>query len=132
MQRIRLIIVASLLALSLVGCAQQRADSAPEEVAALPATFANVVAASGKVVPAEWATLSFETGGPVEWLVAEGSQVAAGDTLARLDATDLEHAVALPGRRWRRLRRNWWRPRPALLRRRQLPLRELSSWRREA
>ena len=46
MQRIRLIIVASLLALSLVGCAQQRADLAPEEVAALPATFANVVVTS--------------------------------------------------------------------------------------
>jgi multidrug efflux pump subunit AcrA (membrane-fusion protein) len=94
MQRTRLIIVASLLALSLVRCAGQKADSTPEEAAALTATFANVVTASGKVVPARWATLSFEAGGRVEWLVVEGSEVAAGDTLARLDTTDLEHAVA--------------------------------------
>jgi HlyD family secretion protein len=94
MQRIRLIIVASLLALSLAGCTGQEAASVPGEVAALPTTFENVVTASGKVVPARWATLSFEAGGRVEWLVAEGSQVAAGDTLARLDATDLQHAVA--------------------------------------
>ncbi|MGA9350993.1 MAG: biotin/lipoyl-binding protein [Anaerolineae bacterium] len=94
MQRIGLIIVASLLVLSLVGCTGQEAASAPKENPALPAIFENVVTASGKVIPARWATLSFEAGGRVEWLVAEGSGVTAGDTLARLDATDLEHAVA--------------------------------------
>jgi HlyD family secretion protein len=94
MQRIRLVIFAGLLVLGLVGCTGQGAASLPEEVSALPAIFENVVTASGKAVPAQRATLSLETGGRVEWLVAEGSEVAAGDALARLDATDLEHAVA--------------------------------------
>ena len=86
--------IALVIGLAATGCAGQKAASATEEVSAPAAVFGNVVTASGKVVPARWATLSFETGGRVEWLVAEGSQVAAGETLARLDATDLEHAVA--------------------------------------
>ena len=47
MPRIRLVIMASLLAASLVGCIGQGATSEPEEVTALPATFANVATASG-------------------------------------------------------------------------------------
>jgi len=67
--------LAIVLIISLVatGCAEQKAVSAPEENPDLPAVFGNVVTASGKVVPERWATLSFETGGRVEWLVAEGS-----------------------------------------------------------
>lgn len=95
MQSVRLAIVVSLLALSVVGCEGQEVVSTPEVVSSSPAVYGNVVTASGKVVPAQWATLSFETGGRVTWLVAEGSQVTVGEMLARLDATDLEHAVAL-------------------------------------
>jgi HlyD family secretion protein len=90
----RMLGIVLVIGLVATGCTGQGAASEPEEVAALPATFGNVVTASGKVVPSRWATLGFEAGGRVEWLVAEGSEVAAGDTLARLDATDLEHAVA--------------------------------------
>ncbi len=95
MQSVRLFVVVSLLAWSVVGCRGQEAVSTPEVVASLPSVYGNVVTASGKVVPAQWATLSFEIGGRVTWLVAEGSHVTAGQVLARLDATDLEHAVAL-------------------------------------
>lgn len=90
----RMLGIVLVIGLAATGCTRQGATSVPEEVADLSETFGNVVTASGKVVPARWATLSFEAGGRVEWVVAEGSQVAAGDTLARLDATDLEHAVA--------------------------------------
>ena len=90
----RMLAIVLIISLVATGCAEQKAVSAPEENPALPAVFGNVVTASGKVVPARWATLSFETGGRVEWLVAEGSEVDAGEVLARLDATDLEHAVA--------------------------------------
>ncbi len=90
----RILGIAWVIGLVATGCTGQGAASEPEEVAALPALFENVVSASGKVVPVRWATLSLETGGRVEWLVAEGSEVAAGEELARLDATDLEHVVA--------------------------------------
>lgn len=90
----RILGIALVIGLVATGCTGREAASPPEEVSAMPVAFGNVVTASGKVVPARWATLSFETSGLVTWLVAEGSQVAAGDVLARLDATDLEHAVA--------------------------------------
>lgn len=90
----RMLGIVLVIGLVATGCAGQKAASVTEEVAALPPTFGNVVTASGKVVPARWATLSFETGGRVEWLNVEGSEVADGKVLARLDATDLEHAVA--------------------------------------
>ncbi len=54
-----------------------------------------VVSASGTVVPARWARLSFKIGGRVEELAVEvGDEVVAGQILARLDAAELEHAVA--------------------------------------
>jgi HlyD family secretion protein len=80
--------------LVVTGCASQDEASTPQEDSVVSTFFANVVTASGKVVPAQWAGLSFETGGRVEWLVEEGEQVSAGEVLARLDAADLDHAVA--------------------------------------
>lgn len=54
----------------------------------------DVVAASGVVVPLQEAVLSIRASGRlVEVLVAEGDQVTAGQTLARIDARDLEQAL---------------------------------------
>lgn len=53
-----------------------------------------IVWASGKVLPARWATLSFNVGGRLaEMAVTEGEQVEAGQMLARLEATTLEQGV---------------------------------------
>jgi HlyD family secretion protein len=54
-----------------------------------------VVSATGVVIPARWATLSFGMGGVVDQvLVAEGDQVEEGQVLVQLDDSDLEDAVA--------------------------------------
>ena len=54
-----------------------------------------VVSASGKVLPRQWANLSFRTGGPIVELKAQsGETVKAGAVLARLDAVDAKLAVA--------------------------------------
>jgi len=92
----KFLLIGIVLAVGLLttGCGSREAASTPETESSVRALFGNVVTASGKVVPLQWATLSFETGGRLEWLTAEGSQVTAGEVLARLDATDLEHAVA--------------------------------------
>jgi HlyD family secretion protein len=53
-----------------------------------------VVAATGVVVPSQWATLSFRTGGVVEGvLVREGDEVQEGQLLVHLDDSDLQYAV---------------------------------------
>ncbi len=53
-----------------------------------------VVAATGVVTPASWATLSFGMSGVVDQvLVEEGDQVEDGQVLVRLDSSDLEDAV---------------------------------------
>lgn len=90
----RTISIVMVIGLMAVGCAGQKAASTQEEPPVVSAVYGNVVTATGKAVPAQWAALSFETGGRVEWLVAEGSHVEAGEVLARLDATDLEHTAA--------------------------------------
>jgi HlyD family secretion protein len=55
-----------------------------------------VIWSSGEVVPARWASLSFPIGGQiVELPVAEGTTIAAGTVLARLDAAELKDAVAV-------------------------------------
>jgi HlyD family secretion protein len=53
-----------------------------------------VVRARGQVVPVQWMTLSFQTGGRVaELAVQVGDVVQAGDVLARLDTRTLELEV---------------------------------------
>ncbi len=55
---------------------------------------ARVVSATGVVVPARWATLSFKIGGRVEEVLVEaGTQAQEGEVLIQLEATDLEYAV---------------------------------------
>jgi len=50
--------------------------------------------ALGSLAPAKEKWLSFEAGGPLQELhVAEGQQVKAGQTLAKLDSTSLERSV---------------------------------------
>jgi len=72
----------------------QRPETSPE-VAVEEEEIVPVVSASGEVVPARWAKLSFKLSGRVEELAVEvGDEVVAGQLLARLDAAELEHAVA--------------------------------------
>ncbi|MBN1487133.1 MAG: HlyD family secretion protein [Anaerolineae bacterium] len=52
------------------------------------------VRARGEVIPALRATLSYQNSGRVvEWLVEEGQQIKAGQSLGRLDTTQLEIAL---------------------------------------
>ena len=94
MKRYNLIIV-SLIALVLSGCAsgQARNTPTPQPPSILPA----VVSASGKLLPARWAHLSFQSavgGRIVEVKVQAGELVTAGQMLARLDDTDAKLALA--------------------------------------
>ena len=90
----RMILSLSLVALILAACGGSTTE--PTEQAPLTSStyFGNVATASGKVVPDRWSTLSFEAGGRLTWLAAEGAEVKAGEALARLDDADRQHAVA--------------------------------------
>ena len=56
--------------------------------------FDRVVSATGEVVPARWAQLSFKIGGRLDELaVQEGDRVEVGYVLARLETGDLERQV---------------------------------------
>jgi HlyD family secretion protein len=87
----RFILVAGALALTLAGCgggAEETPTPMPE-----PA-FESLVSVTGEVLPAEWATLSIQTGGTVDQILVEpGDEVQAGDLLVKLDTTDAELAV---------------------------------------
>ncbi len=66
----------------------------PEPQTEVVEEVASVVWASGKVLPARWARLSFNIGGRLaEVNVEPGQQVEAGEVLARLDTTTLEQQV---------------------------------------
>jgi HlyD family secretion protein len=87
-----LLFVGLLVGLLVSGCGgEETAVSTPDPT--LTQNFGNIVSASGKVMPVQWATMSFESGGRLEWLIEEGSQVAAGAELARLDTTTLKQSV---------------------------------------
>jgi multidrug efflux pump subunit AcrA (membrane-fusion protein) len=88
-------VVAILVFLSvlIVGCSGQDANSESNDTSNEQTNFSNIATASGKVVPVQWADLSFENSGQLTFLVAEGSEVQAGEQLAQLDATNLELAV---------------------------------------
>lgn len=81
----------------LAGCTAQTSRSQPSATPVSPETEAElegVIWASGEVVPARWAYLSFEVSGRVaQVLVQEGDQVRAGQVLAQLYVPDLEQAV---------------------------------------
>jgi len=97
MRRSVLVIVLLLLAVGgYLGYTQIYAPSvAPTPTPELTDDFETVIWASGEVVPATWASLSFPIGGQVvELAVSEGTTVSAGTVLARLDATELKDTVA--------------------------------------
>jgi HlyD family secretion protein len=98
--RRRTLILIILVALALVGYLGYTQvygpASAPTPTPAVAANSETVIWASGEVLPARWASLGFPIGGQVVDLpVAEGAAVAAGTTLARLDAGELEDAVSV-------------------------------------
>lgn len=90
----RCVLAALLVGLiALAGCSGQAAATQTPQVAT---DFVPVVSVTGKLVPAQWATVSAKIGGRViEVLVEPGSQVKTGDPLMRLDTTDLERALAV-------------------------------------
>ena len=97
MRRGVLVIVLLLLAVGgYLGYTQVYAPSVmPTPTPELVDDSETVIWASGEVVPATWASLSFPIGGQVvELAVSEGTTVSAGTVLARLDATELKDAVA--------------------------------------
>lgn len=97
--RRRNLIIAILAVLILggyLGYTQVYAPSvAPTPTPELAQNLETVIWASGEVVPARWANLSFPISGRVvELPVPEGMTVAAGTVLARLDTAELEDGVA--------------------------------------
>jgi multidrug efflux pump subunit AcrA (membrane-fusion protein) len=81
----------------LAGCAGSTATTKTEVAEALRAPVREdegAVIAEATIVPAVWSELRFVGDGTVvEVLVEEGDEVAAGDLLVRLDATDAELGV---------------------------------------
>jgi multidrug efflux pump subunit AcrA (membrane-fusion protein) len=81
----------------LAGCAGSTATTETEVAEALRAPVREdegAVIAEATIVPAVWSELRFVGDGTVvEVLVEEGDEVAAGDLLVRLDATDAELGV---------------------------------------
>jgi HlyD family secretion protein len=68
---------------------------APTPTPEIADDFETVIWASGEVIPATWANLSFPISGRVsELATSEGDRVEAGTVLARLDAAELEDAAA--------------------------------------
>ncbi len=97
MRRGVLVIVLVLLAVGgYLGYTQVYAPSVmPTPTPELVDDSETIIWASGEVVPATWASLSFPIGGQVvELAVSEGTTVSAGTVLARLDATELKDTVA--------------------------------------
>lgn len=97
--RRRTLIIGAILVLAVggyIGYRQVFAPSAaPTPTPEVVDDFETVIWASGELVPARWANLGFGISGQViELPVAEGETVAAGTVLARLDAAELEDAVA--------------------------------------
>jgi HlyD family secretion protein len=87
----RSILTIAALALTLAGCG----GGAGETPTPIPEpAFESLVSVTGEVVPAEWSTLSIQTGGTVDQVLVEaGDEVQAGDLLVKLDTTDAELAV---------------------------------------
>lgn len=91
-----IIVIAALLGLGYYGYTRyvaQEPQVPPSET--MEEEIPRVVSATGVVMPARWANLSFQTGGRVEEIAVEvGDEVREGQLLAHLDATALERQVA--------------------------------------
>jgi HlyD family secretion protein len=81
--------------LALIGCSSpQSAPTQDEAISESSRQTSDVVSATGEVVPARWASLSFPIAGQtVEILVKEGDEIQEDDVVARLDSTDLDIAL---------------------------------------
>ncbi len=87
--------VVSLLIISIVLAACGSAPTPTPDASTSTQPLPAVVSASGKVLPKQWANLSFRAGGPIiELKVQSGDTVKAGDLIAQLDAVDAKLAVA--------------------------------------
>jgi HlyD family secretion protein len=92
MKKFNFVIVLLIVSMVLAACgsAPTPTPDASKSAQPLPA----VVSASGKVLPEQWANLSFRAGGPiVEFNLHAGDTVKAGDVVARLDDIDAKLAV---------------------------------------
>lgn len=86
---LRFIGLIALISLIATGCGGGSADATATPSAGGETDFVPVVSATGKVVPARWANLSFPTAGVVEeLLVAEGDEVEAQQVLIRLRGSE--------------------------------------------
>jgi multidrug efflux pump subunit AcrA (membrane-fusion protein) len=93
MRKLNSIIILLVVSLALAACgsAPTPTPDASKSAQPLPA----VVSASGKVLPEQWANLSFRAGGPiVKLMVQSGDTVKASDVIAQLDDVDAKLAVA--------------------------------------
>ncbi len=91
MRKVTLFIMTGLMVLGLVGCVGQGDQEVVSETE--PETVPDI-SVTGEVLPAVWANVSAQKGGAVmEVLVEPGDEVAEGDALVRLDATDAELMV---------------------------------------
>jgi len=89
-------------------------DAGPADPDAASARHPAVVSASGKVLPAQWANLSFRTSGRVVQVkVQAGDQVQSGQVLAQLDDVDAGWRSRRPTLHCRWHRRNWRSLKPA-------------------
>jgi multidrug efflux pump subunit AcrA (membrane-fusion protein) len=83
------------LAVSVILAACSSAPAPTPDASASTQPLPAVVSASGKVLPEQWANLSFRTSGPIVALkVQSGDTVKANDVIARLDDVDTKLAVA--------------------------------------
>src|SRR5512135_3688690 len=86
-----LVLVLAMVALTACSSASQATPTPAASTANVPA----VVTASGKVLPARWANMSFQTGGLLLMLnVQTGDTVKAGDVIAQINDTDARLTVS--------------------------------------
>jgi HlyD family secretion protein len=91
---LRLTGLAVLVSLIMTGCGGVPTAPTPTPSATGGSDVVPVVSATGKVVPATWANLSFPTAGVVEQvLVAEGDKVEDGQVLVRLRGSEALEAA---------------------------------------
>jgi HlyD family secretion protein len=93
MKQLTIAIVLLVVAIMLSACGSAPTPTPDAATAAQP--LPAVVSASGKVLPEQWANMSFRAGGPIVKLnVQSGDAVKAGDVIAQLDDVDAKLAVA--------------------------------------
>ena len=93
MKKRTVVIVLLVVSVVLAACSSAPTPTPDASTSAQP--LPAVVSASGKVLPEQWANLSFRAGGPIiALMVQSGDAVKAGDLIAQLDDVDAKLAVA--------------------------------------